>query len=269
MLLLVAAVLLALAGGCWWLQRVAFDPGVSGPAAEAVFEDGALREQVATAVGAATAERMGQPAEALAGGILANFPLMLRDPQVGEILAGIVGESHARLIGERAEPPQIDGQQMVLFVRHQSVFDVAAAALPVDEIGWLAAVDTITRWVMVLSLVAGVAALVLGILARPSRGDVLFSLGVLCVAGAIAAFLLGYVVPAYAIDALADEPWASLFPAVARTQLPAVGAWSAVLAVIGCVLVLATAGFGRRKTKTWSAPVRPARYSSEQRQWSR
>lgn len=269
MLLFTAAILLAIAGGCWWLQRVAFDPGVSGQAAAEVFDDVALRQQVAAAVGAATTERMGQPADALAGGILANFPLMLNDPQVSEVLAEVVSEAHGRLIGERAGPPDLDGQQMVLFVRHQSVFDVPAATLAVEEVGWLATVATIVRWIMVLAAVAGVIALVLGVMAHPSRADVVFSLGVLCVAGAVSVFLLGYVVPAYAIDPLTDEPWTTLIAAVARTKLPVVAGLSAVLAVVGCVLVFATVGLGRRKTKTWSAPVRPARYSSEQRQWSR
>jgi hypothetical protein len=78
--------------------------------------------------------------------------------------------------------------------------------------------------------------------------------------------VLGYVVPTFLLPALSDNLWVEVIPAVARNELRTVAGLSCVLAIVGVVLIIGSAGFRRRKT-SWSSPVRVARYN-EQRRWS-
>jgi hypothetical protein len=269
LLFFVAALLFAIAGGGWWLQRVAFDPGVSRDVADAVYDDPELRREVATLVATAAADRLGQPADQLGTWIEANFPAMLRDSGVRAVLRDVIGQAHGKLIGERSEPVQVTGQQMVEIVRNENVFDLPAVVIPVEEISWLSTVRATLAWLVPITAIAGLLVTVLGIIAHPNRADAVFGIGVFCIVAAVLAFLLGYLVPAYGIPALTDEAWSSLIPAVADARVGVVGSLSVGLAILGCVLVFASAGVRRRKTKGWSSPVRPTRYRTEQRQWSR
>lgn len=269
LLLFVAAVLLAVAAGGWWMQRVVFDPAAGGRVVDAALGDDALRVDVATAIAGATAERLGRPAEQLATGIEANFQLMLNDLQVREVLTDVVRHAQARLVGRQDDPVELTGQEMVFIVRDQHVFDVAPAVVSVDSIGWLSAIRSIVNLMVPVAAVLGAIALVLGIVARPTREDAAFGVGVFCIVTAVLTFVLAYAVPAFAIPALTDGAWPGIFPAIAEDRLGVIGGLSVVLAIAGCVLIFGSAGFRRRKAKGWSSPVRPARYSSEQRQWSR
>jgi hypothetical protein len=268
LLLFVAAVLLAMAAGGWWMQRVVFDPAAGARVVDAAFGDDQLRVDVATAVGAATAERLGRPAEQLATGIEANFSLMLNDLQVREVLTNVVRHAQGHLVGRQDDPVQLTGQEMVFIVRDQHVFDVAPGVIPVDTIGWLSTVRSIVNLMVPVTAILGAIALVLGIVAHPTRDDLVFSAGVFCIVTAVLTFLLAYLVPAFVLPAVTSGAWTGIFPAIAEDQLGVVGGLSVVLAIAGCVLIFGSAGFRRRKAKGWSSPVRP-RYSSDQRQWSR
>lgn len=268
LLLVVAALLLALAAGGWWMQRVVFDSASGARVVDAAFGDDVLRADVATAVATATAERLGRPSEQLSTGIVANFQLMLNDLQVRDVLTDVVRHAQAHMVGSQDEPVGLTGQEMVFIVRDQHVFDVAPAVVTVDSIGWLSATRSVVDLMVPVAAILGLIALVLGIIAHPTRDDIVFSIGVFCIVTAVLTFLLAYVVPAFAIPALTDGEWPSIFPAIAEDNLAIVGGLAVVLAVAGCVLVFGSAGFRRRKAKGWSSPVRP-RYSSEQRQWSR
>lgn len=269
LLFFIAAILLAIAAGGWWLQRVAFDPATSRGVADVILEDEDLRAEVATRVATAASERVAVPVDQLSVQIAAWLPLMADDQAAGPVVDEIITQAQQRLIGERDEPVTITGQQMVQLVRNENAFDLPAVELPVQQISWLSMVRQVLTWLVPIAAVAGLLAVVLGILAHPNRADAVFGLGVFCVVAAVLAFLFGYVVPAYAITPLTDEPWAALIPAVAQSKVELVAGLSVALAIIGSILVFATVGVGRRKTKGWSAPVRRTSYQSEQRQWSR
>ena len=262
-----AAILLAIAAGGWWLQRVAFSPSASAAVTHEVFEIDSIQAQVVTAVSTATAERLGRPAADLEQELISWMPALLADPTARGVLADVVSDAHARVIGTRDEPVTITGQQMVQLVRRQEVFDVPDVTIPVDKVGFLSTIRSGLSLVIPMAALAGFAALVLGILAHPRRADAVFGIGVFCILAAVLAMLLGYIVPAFALPALNDSDWVDVIPAVANDELTLVAGLSVVLAIVGVVLVFGSLG-SRRKTKGWSSPVRVNRYRGEQRRWS-
>lgn len=261
LLFFVAAILLALAAGGWWLQRVAFSPSTSRAVAREVFTDPQLRTQLAAVVAPAAAGAVGKPANQLNLEVAANTGY----PEAAEFLADIVADIHARVIGAGG-PVQITGPQMVNIVRDQNAAAVPAVTLPVEEVGILDAMRTVLRLFVPIAAVLGLAAVVLGVLAHPERADAIFGIGVLCILAGVLAMILGYVVPTFLLPLLTDNVWIEVIPAAANDELRTVAALSCALAIVGVVLILGSAGFRRRKTG-WSSPVRVARYN-EQRRWS-
>jgi hypothetical protein len=263
----VAAILLAIAAGGWWLQRVAFSPSASRAVASEVFDIDSIQEQVVNGVATATAARLGRSAADIEQELNSWMPALLADPAARDVLADIVSDAHARVIGTRDEPVTITGQQMVLLVRKEVVFDVPAVTIPVEKVGFLSTIRAALSWVVPIAAIAGLAALVLGILAHPRKADAIFGIGVFCILAAVLAMVLGYAVPAFALPALNDGDWVDVIPAVANDELTVVAGLSVVLAVVGVMLVFGSIGF-RRKQKGWSSPVRVSRYRGEQRRWS-
>ena len=259
----IAAILLAIAAGGWWLQRVAFDPSTSPDVAREVLKNDDVRNEVATLVAQAAAETVGIPADQLSLTINA----LTQNPAAADLLTEVIADAHARIIGARDEPTQITGAQMVTIVRDQRVAVLPALTLPIEEIPLLNTIRTTLSWLVPIAGVAGLAALVLGLIAHPRRADAAFGIGVFCILSAVLAMVLGYAVPAFALPALSDNEWIDVVPAAANEQLPLVSILSLVLAAVGVVLIISSVGLRRRKTKNWSSPVRVGRYS-EQRHWS-
>ena len=262
-----AAILLAIAAGGWWLQRVAFSPSASRAVASEVFDIDAIQAQVVKGVSTATAERLGRSAPDIEQELVRNMPGLLADQGARDVLADIVSDAHARVIGSREEPVTVTGQQMVHLVRTQAVFDVPAVTIPVETIGWLSTIRAALSWVVPIAALAGLGSLVLGVLAHPRKADAIFGIGVFCILAAVLAMILGYAVPAFALPALNDGDWVDVIPAVANDELTVVAGLSVVLAVVGVMLVFGSMG-SRRKQKGWSSPVRVNRYRGEQRRWS-
>jgi hypothetical protein len=261
LLFFVAAILLAVAAGGWWLQRVAFSPTSSRAVAREVLTDAEVRGELATVVATAAAGAVGKPENQLTGEINA----IAANPAAAEFLADVVADAHAHVIGSGG-PVQISGAQMVEIVRDQHAAALPAVTLPVETIGFLDTTRTILAWLVPVAAIAGLVAVVLGVLAHPERSDAIFGIGVFCILAAVLAMLLGYAVPMFLVPMLSDNPWVGVVPAMAADQLTLLAAVSCGLAIVGVVLIMASAGFRRRKTG-WSAPVRGARYS-EQRRWS-
>jgi hypothetical protein len=263
----VAAILLAIAAGGWWLQRVAFSPSASRDVTREMLEIESVQGEIVSRVSTAAAERTGRPATDFENLLTTNMQAFLADAEAGDVLADIVSQAHARVIGSRSEPVTITGQQMVPLVRDQAVADVPAVTIPVEKVGFLSTIRSALSWVIPIAAIAGFAALVLGILAHPRKADAIFGIGVFCILAAVLTIVLGYAVPAFALPALNDADWVDVIPAVATGELTLVAGLSVVLAVVGVMLVFGSIGF-RRKQKGWSSPVRVSRYRGEQRRWS-
>jgi hypothetical protein len=261
LLFFAAAILLAFAAGGWWLQRVAFDPSSSREVAREIFSDAAVREELAAVIAPAAAAAVGRPENEVTLTVLN----VAANPQAAAFLADIVADAHARVVGAGG-PVQITGQQMVEIVRDQRAASLPTVTLPVERVSVLDTIRTSLRWFVPIAAIAGLVAVVLGILAHPARADAVFGIGVFCILAAVLAMVLGYVVPTFLLPALSDNLWVEVIPAVANDQLRTVAGLSCALAVVGVVLIITSTGFRRRKT-SWSSPVRVNRYG-EQRRWS-
>ena len=261
LLFFVAAVGLALAAGGWYLQRVAFDTGRSGELARVVLEDDAIRTQVAATTAQATASTLGVPVEQ----IQAAVDGYARTTQGAALMSQIVSDAHAKLIGERDAPVQITASQLVQLTRDERVAAVPPIELPVEEVGVLDAVRRALEWGVPVAALAGIAALLLGLLAHPRKADAVFGIGMFCIVAGVVTVLLGYVVPVHLVPALTDNIWALAIPAIAEHALPVVAAVSAALVAAGLALMIGAAAARRRRQ--WSAPVAIHRYGDQHR-WS-
>ena len=85
--MIVAAVLIALSAGLWWLQRVAFTPSNDSTVAHSILGDEEIRGQVATIVAGADAPVLGQSPAELREFIeqIARIPEGAALPDVGDI----------------------------------------------------------------------------------------------------------------------------------------------------------------------------------------
>jgi len=264
LLFLIAAVCLALAAGGWWLQRVAFDTATSAEVADVVIRDPGIRNQVATVIASSAADQLGVPAAELHA--LVDQYVQANDPALDTVLRQIVADSHARLIGERDEPVQITGAQLVPVVRNEQALAVPPITLPVQEVTALKVIRLALYWFIPVAAISGVLALLLGLIAHPRRADAVSGIGLFLVFSAVAVVVLGWLVPVYALPEASNSTWIAVIPVVADHYLPFVVASSVALAVAGLALMIGTAAVGRRRT--WRTPVNMSRYS-EQRRWSR
>jgi len=264
LLFLIAAACLALAAGGWWLQQVAFDTSTSAEVADVIVRDPGIRNQLATVISAAAADQLGIPAPELAE--LVNQYVATDDPALNTVLRQIVSDSHARLIGERDEPVQITGAQLVPVVRTQLALNIAPITLPVQPVVALEVVRVSLDWFVPLTAIVGAVALLLAIVTHPRRADAVFGIGTFLVFSAVAIIVLGWLVPVYVLPEANRSEWMALIPVVAKHYLPFVLGAALACVAAGVGLMIASTTLGRRRQ--WRTPVDVSRYA-EQRRWSR
>ena len=218
LLFFVAAICLALAAGGWWLQHVAFDTATSGDLADVVLArprhpqpDRHRRRRRRRAT-------LGVPAADLR----AQVDQLAQTTAGSQLMRQIIVDSHARLIGLRDDPVQITGPQLVELMRNQQVADIPPVTLPVQEVPILSTIRVTLDWAVPIAAIVGGVALLLGLIAHPRKADAVFGIGVFCIVAAVAAIVLGYVVPVFLLPALDDTTWAAVIPAVAQHSLPLV-----------------------------------------------
>ncbi len=261
LLFFVAAVCLALAAGGWYLQRVAFDTARSGDLARVILKDDAIRTQIASTAAQATAATLGVPVEQ----VQATIDGYARTTEGAELMRQIVTDAHARLIGERTEPVQITGAQLVELTRDERVGVVPPIELPVERVAILDTTRQALAWMVPIAAIIGAVALLLGLIAHPRKADAVFGIGMFCIIAGVLTALLGYVVPVHVLPRTTDNIWAPAIPAVAEYALPVVVVVSVVLVGTGLALMIGAAAARRRKL--WSAPVAIHRYGDQHR-WS-
>lgn len=252
----------------WTLQRVLYHPDNSRHVVEDIFSADRQRNVFTATISKHTAERLGKTPELVNDEIRSNWQAMVLDASVNPLLGEFAHDAHARIIGEQQTPVVLTGQQLVYLVRHQAVFDLEPARFGVQEVGWLASMRSIVRWAIPGAALAGLIVAVLGALARPSRSDLLFALGVFGVSAGFFVFMLGYVVPTFGVPLMIDQVWEVTIAASGAAALPIVGGASVGLAALGAGLVFLTLNSGaRRRPGGWSPP-RQSRVRNDQRQWS-
>lgn len=262
MLFLVAAVALGLAAGAWWLQRIVFTPDSTRQTAAAILQEYDLRQDIITVVVGASvpytsSEDPIKTTEYLSG-VLEHEVLTSRPGAA--VMGPIIEQAHQRIIGNRDEQIRITGPQMVEIVRDQRVAGAQPVLLPVPQVGTLMTTRAALSWIMPISAVIGVIFLLLGILTRPERRDILRGIGELCLSLAASMVVFGYLIPVHLITAVDNSTWAHVAPRLALRTAPVVAGIAVILAVCGAALLLAArSGGGRRQ---WSTPLAVGRYQS-------
>jgi hypothetical protein len=251
------------------LQRTALDPDYSAEHADVILENTSIKNEL---VGVIAAD-LAQQAAAVSPGDPNLTEQALRDRIAlvagtkpgADLLAGIVHDAHAKLIGEQDEPVVISAQQLVDATQNQAVAVAQPVEIPVPTVGVLEVLAGVLRWLVPIAALATLALLVLGLAAHPERAALFRSLGLgLLLLGLLAA-LLGYVAPKFIVPALSDSPWAEMPAALADDALPLLIGLELLLVGVALALLVGTGMMRRRKR--WSTPVSTYRYQ-EERRWS-
>lgn len=262
-MLIISGVLLALAISTWWFQRVAFAPSADTDATHAILGDIDIRAELATIIASADAPALGQsPTQ------LKEFIEQIVSLEAGSaLLTEVVADAHARLIGDRDQTVSISGPVQVTVVRDERVAEMPAVTVPVQEVGALAAIDTLAGWTSLVCGVLGLFALLAGAIMRPERGEATFALAVGF--GSLAGLLIvfGYLVPLLVLPALSESTWMGIFPELANHDRTITLVLAVVSAAIAVGVLFATGG-ARQRRQSSSTPLSLGRYR-EQHRWSR
>ena len=262
--MLLAGVALSLAVGGWWLQRAVFSPEANADQAEAILDDTQIRRELTAIIADAAAPTLE---------LSANDLVVIIDPIIDSrpgatLMADIVNSAHRRIIGENDEPVTISGVQLIQIVRDERAVDVPGLpiTLPVPKIGTLDLLDTMLRWFVPIAAALGILILLLALVTRPDRSELIRALGELGIAIAACLIVFGYVIPVHLVPAIDDSTWVQASPRLALRSVSFVIGAVVVLAAAGVALILASSGSGRGR-KQWSTPLSVGRYR-EDRSWS-
>ncbi len=261
-MLIIGAVLIAVAIGSWWLQRVAFSPSADSGVTYSILGDEDIRGQLASIVAAADAP------------ILQQSPTQLKEfieeiariPDGAALMSRIVGDAHARLIGQNDKLVLITADEQVTIVRNELVGEADSLTLPVQRVGSMAFLDEWLGWFAIGTAVLGAVFLLGGIILRPERGEGTFAFGVGLASLAGSLFVFGYLVPLAGLPAFSDDPWMGVFPRLANHHRNLT-----LLLVVFALVLAALVVFGtssRRRRRQGSTPLNVSRYRDD-RSWSR
>ncbi len=258
---------LTLAG--FLLERSAFDPEYSAEHADVILGDPEISAELATVIAdslALQAQAISPNDPNLTQQALRDRVALVAGTQPGAaLLAEIVHDAHAKLIGEQAEPVTISARQLVDATQNEAVAVAQPIEVPVPTVGVLDFIDGWLGWLVPIAGIATLALFGMGLAAHPERSALFRSLGLgLLLLGLVAA-LVGYVIPKFGIPALSDSSWANLPATLADDALPLLVGLELLLVSVALALLAGTGAMRRRKR--WSTPVNTYRYQ-EERRWS-
>jgi hypothetical protein len=251
------------------LQRTAFDPGRSADAADVVLQDDAIKAELVGLISDAVSTQLAPLAPGDATYSPAN--VQARVEQVAstkpgaELLAQVIHDAHAHLIGAQKEPVTITPAQLVDATQMQAAASLPPLVLDVPKVAALDFTRNALKWILPITAIATLALVALGLAAHPERGALFKSLGLGLLLLAVMVAVLGYIVPKFVIPALSDSPWAGVPAALADNSLALLVGFELLL-VGAAMALLAGTGMMRRRQR-WSTPVNTYRYQ-EERRWS-
>ena len=187
-LLLVASVAFGLSAGCWWLQRTVFTPADSPSIAAAVLDQSAIRLEIITVVSARTAGALGTTPDTLANFL--DTEVLSKRAGAAE-LAPFIERAHLRAIGSNDDLVVIVPSELVNIVRNEMAYNAPAATIPVPVIGTLKTARTSTGWAMISSAAMGLLTLLVGLVLRPYRSELVQAIAELFVATAASLIIIG------------------------------------------------------------------------------
>lgn len=256
-LFLVSGIAFSLAAGGWWMQRIVFTPDDTRSTTAAVLREPDIRLELNTVITGAAAEAIGQSTEELST-TLENVVLSSRAGAA--VLAPLIQQAHERVIGLRDdEPIEVTGAELIPIVRDERVTDIQPVALPIQPIGVLKTTRSVIGWLIPIAAGLGVVALVLGLVGRPDRRDVIRGLGELGLALAGSMLVFGYLIPVQFLTAIDNRTWTHAIPRLAMRTLPVVLGTAAIFVVGGAALIIMSTTNNKRRQ--WSTPLSVARYN--------
>jgi hypothetical protein len=264
MLFLVAAVAFSIAAGGWWMQRIVFTPDDSRETAAAMLKEPEIRQEINTVISGASAPVLGVNVPELN----AFLETQILSTRAGAAVMGpLMEQIHNRIIGNRDDQPiEVTGDEMVPIVRDQRAHDVETVIIPIPVIGTLKTTRTSVGWLIPIAAGIGALALILGIITRPERRDVLRGLGEFCLAMACSMLVFGYLIPVHLLPAIDNGVWTKAVPRLAMRTLPVVLGSAAIFGLGGVALILASTSGGKRRQ--FSTPLSVTRYRGDSPDWS-
>jgi hypothetical protein len=263
-----ASIFASLALSGFWLQFTAFSPDHTRSTAKAVLGDSDIKNEIARLIANTTVTQInastgtaGIDPEPIRLTVYDN----LRTTEGSALLADVVADAHAKLIGASDDPVEITPEQMVPLVGNEIAMNAPTIVLPVEEVGALSVMREVLHWLVPVA--AGLAAvmLILGFFTHPEKAELLRSLGILLLGMALLLLVIGYVVPTLVVPLLTDNVWVGAVPRLAADSVPLLLGLTLLL-VGGGVGCLAGASASRRRDR-WSQPIRRTSYR-EERRWS-
>ncbi len=137
--------------------------------------------------------------------------------------------------------------------------------IPIPVIGTLKTTRTMIGWLIPIAAGLGALALILGLITRPERRDVLRGLGEFGLAMAASMLVFGYLLPVQLMTAIDNGVWTNAIPRLALRTLPVVLGSAAIFGLGGAALILASTSGGKRRQ--FSTPLAVSRYRGDSPEW--
>ena len=145
-----------------------FTPADSPSIAAAVLDQSAIRLEIITVVSARTAGALGTTPDTLAKFL--DIEVLSKRAGAAE-LAPFIERAHLRAIGSNDDLVVIVPSELVNIVRNEMALNAPAATIPVPVIGTLKTVRTSAGWAMIISAAIGLLTLLVGLVLRPYRSE--------------------------------------------------------------------------------------------------
>jgi hypothetical protein len=245
------------------LQQSAFDPDNSADAADVILGDTELKNELVGFISDSVIQQLGGTVDPAT--IRANVAAVAELPEGQKLLAKIIHDAHAHMIGDQQGPVQITGPQLVGIVRDERAAVLPTLVLPVPKVTPLVVANHTLDWLLPIALIATIAFAFLGFTAHPEPGALMRSLALGLLLLALLALILGYLVPKFLVPALTDSVWGHVPARLADDSLPLLIGLELLL--IGSALALLAGTGMMQRRRRWSTPVSTYRYN-EERRWS-
>lgn len=242
------------------LQRAAFDPDNSAGTVGVVLEDGALKKELVDFIVDNTAGPLTDTPKQIEE-LRATVTMVAEHPDGEKLLAGIVHDAHAHLIGDQDGPVTITGADLVPIVRSEKAGDIPPIVLPVPRVAPLAIANRILDWLVPVGAALTVVLFLLGITAHPDRDTALRWLAYGLILVGLVVAIVGYVVPKFVVGLASKSVWANIPAHLADAALPLLIGLELLL-IGGALGIFAASGMVKRRRR-WNAPINTYRYTQD------
>lgn len=246
-LMSVAQLALGFALSGWWFNHTALNPSTTSSVAKRVLANDDINDQLVRVITANVQTELTAAGLPLPDETIATIVRQQTHSAAGvTLLADLVTQAHAKVIGQSSAPVVISTAQLVAMFGTPAA-SVQPVVIPVPEVkplSWLHRTleNTVPMAVMVAIIAAVLSFLVDSDKAASLRGA---GIGLLLIAGVI--MVLGYVVPVLVAPQLTSSPWVEVVPVLARERVELLGGIAMLAAGAGLSAFTGAAVLNRRR----------------------